>query len=129
GGWGSGGGGSNGVGGGARGGGGRGKPFSGAFAALGLAPIAAMLRLAPSRLPAKAAAPGTGRFPPTAPRRGRVALLTGCVSPVIAPSINAAAIRLLTRHGIEVAVADAGCCGSIVPHIGRAPDAPSAARP
>ena len=105
-----------------------GKPFSGAFAALGLAPIAAMLRLAPSRLPAKAAAPGTGRFPPTAPRRGRVALLTGCVSPVIAPSINAAAIRLLTRHGIEVVVADAGCCGSMVHHMGHEREALSAAR-
>ena len=105
-----------------------GRPFAGVFAALGIAPVAAMLRLAPSRLPAKAAAPGTGRFPPTAPRRGRVALLTGCVSPVIAPSINAAAIRVLTRHGIEVVVADAGCCGSIVHHMGREQEALSAAR-
>jgi glycolate oxidase iron-sulfur subunit len=105
-----------------------GKPFAGAFAALGFAPIAAMLRLAPSRLPAKAAAPGKGCFPPTAPRRGRVALLTGCVSPVIAPAINAAAIRVLTRHGIEVVVADAGCCGSLVHHMGREREALSAAR-
>src|SRR5258707_1004580 len=105
-----------------------GKPFSGVFAALGLAPVAAMLRLVPSRLPAKAAATGTGRFPPTAPRRGRVALLTGCVSPVIAPSTSAAALRVLPRHGIEVVVADAGCCGSIVHHMGREQEALSAAR-
>src|SRR5260370_38072702 len=66
--------------------------------------------------------------PPGAPRHSRVALLTGCVSPVIAPSINAAAIRVLTRHGIEVVVADEGCCGSLVHHMGREQEALSAAR-
>jgi glycolate oxidase iron-sulfur subunit len=103
-----------------------GKPFAGLFAALRLAPVVAMLRLAPSRLPAKPA--GRRRFPPAGPRHGRVALLTGCVSPVIAPSINAAAIRVLTRHGIEVVVADEGCCGSLVHHMGREQEALSAAR-
>ena len=33
------------------------------------------------------------------PRRGRVALLTGCAQQVLAPSINEATIRLLTRSG------------------------------
>src|SRR6266478_805482 len=93
-----------------------GKPFAGLFAALRLAPVAAMLRLAPSRLPATPA--GRRQFPPAGPRHSRVALLTGCVSPVIAPSINAAAIRVLTRHGIEVVVADEGCCGSTVKDYG-----------
>ena len=105
-----------------------GKPFAGLFAALGLAPVAAMLRLAPARLPAKSAAHGKGRFPAAGSRRGRVALLTGCVSPVVAPSINAAAIRLLTRHGIEVVVADEGCCGSLVHHMGGEEAALAAAR-
>jgi glycolate oxidase iron-sulfur subunit len=105
-----------------------GKPFAGLFAALGLEPVAAMLRLAPFRLPAKAAGQGKRRFSPAAPRRGRVALLTGCVSPVIAPAINAAAIRVLTRHGVEVVVADEGCCGSLVHHMGREHEALSAAR-
>ena len=36
------------------------------------------------------------------PRRGRVALLAGCVADVLAPDINAAATRVLTRHGFEV---------------------------
>src|SRR5947199_5099619 len=103
-----------------------GKPFAGLLAALGLAPVAAMLQLAPSRLPATPA--GRRRVPPVGPRQGRVALLTGCVSPVIAPSINAAAIRVLTRHGIEVVVADEGCCGSLVHHMGREQEALSAAR-
>ena len=42
---------------------------------------------------------GSGR---RASRKGRVALLAGCVNDILAPQINAAAIRVLTRHGIEV---------------------------
>jgi glycolate oxidase iron-sulfur subunit len=38
---------------------------------------------------------------------------------VLAPSINEAAVRLLTRHGIEVILAGEGCCGSLVHHMGR----------
>jgi glycolate oxidase iron-sulfur subunit len=49
-----------------------------------------------------------------------VALLAGCVNDVLAPQINAAAIRVLNRLGIEVVVAEgAGCCGSLVHHMGR----------
>jgi glycolate oxidase iron-sulfur subunit len=95
-----------------------GKRFAGLFAALGLVPVAAMLRLAPARLPVDSEPAHRGRFPALSPRRGRVALLTGCVAPVIAPSIHQAAIRLLTRQGIEV-VAVEGCCGSLVHHMGR----------
>jgi glycolate oxidase iron-sulfur subunit len=104
------------------------KPFAGAFAALGLEPVAAMLRLAPARRLGHSAAAGRRRFAPTGARRGRVALLSGCVAPVLAPSITTAAIRLLTRHGIEVVVADEGCCGSIVHHMGREQEALAAAR-
>ena len=43
--------------------------------------------------------------------------------------INAAAIRVLTRHGIEVVVAEgAGCCGSLVHHMGRDDEALAQAR-
>ncbi len=58
-------------------------------------------------------------------RKGRVALLAGCAQSVLAPHINEATIRLLTRHGIEVVVAggDAQCCGSLVHHMGRAEQA------
>jgi Fe-S oxidoreductase len=53
-----------------------------------------------------------------------VALLTGCAQKVIAPSINAATIRLLNRHGVEVVVPPAaGCCGAIVHHMGKAEQA------
>jgi glycolate oxidase iron-sulfur subunit len=105
-----------------------GKPFTGLFAALGLAPVAALLRLAPARLPVASAQSGGRHFRACRPRRGRVALLTGCVSPVLAPSIQEAAIRVLTRHGIEVVVASEGCCGSLVHHMGRTDEAHSAAR-
>ena len=40
-------------------------------------------------------------------RRARVALLTGCAQQVLAPEINEATIRLLTRLGVEVVVARA----------------------
>jgi len=104
------------------------KPLAPLFAALGLRPIAEMLRLAPGRLPARSAASRQRRFVPQGRRRGRVALLTGCVSPVLAPAINAAAIGVLTRHGIEVVVADTGCCGSLVHHMGRETEALAHAR-
>ena len=55
-----------------------------------------------------------------AARKGRVALLAGCVNDLLAPEINAATIGVLTRHGIEVVLPDgAGCCGSLVHHMGR----------
>jgi glycolate oxidase iron-sulfur subunit len=58
-------------------------------------------------------------WPAEGKRRGRVALLAGCVQPVIRPEINAATIRLLTRLGIEVVVAEgAGCCGALGHHMG-----------
>ena len=72
---------------------------------------------------------GRGVFPPQGARKGRVALLQGCAQPVLAPSINEAAIRLLTRHGIEVVLAAGeGCCGSLVHHMGREAQALAQAR-
>ena len=40
-------------------------------------------------------------FPAEGERRARVALLTGCAQQVLAPQINEATIRLLTRHGVR----------------------------
>ncbi len=105
------------------------RPFAGLIAACGLKPLAAMLRLAPARLPRGAAAAGRRVVAAQGARKGRVALLSGCVGPVIKPSIEAAAIRVLTRHGIEVVLAQGqGCCGSLVHHLGREQDALAAAR-
>jgi glycolate oxidase iron-sulfur subunit len=109
------------------------KPFAGLFAALGLKPLAALLGLAPGRLPPDAAtanaASGRRVIAAEGARKGRVALLSGCVGPVIKPSIEAAAIAVLARHGIEVVLARGqGCCGSLVHHLGREHDALAAAR-
>ena len=104
------------------------KPFAPLFDRIGLKPLAAMLRLAPSTLPPRAHG-GPQVFPAQGERRGRVALLTGCVASVTAPQINASAIRVLTRHGIEVVLADGeACCGSLVHHMGRKEEALAFAR-
>ena len=59
-------------------------------------------------------------FPAEGERRMRVALLPGCAQQVLAPEINAATIRLLTRHGCEVVVAPgSGCCGALTHHLGE----------
>jgi glycolate oxidase iron-sulfur subunit len=105
------------------------KPFAPLFAALGLKSVAAMLRLAPRRNPPQAPDRKRHVFRAQGERRARVALLDGCVNPVLAPSINAAAIRLLTRHGVEVVLAEGeGCCGSLVHHLGREQEALDSAR-
>ncbi|MBI4273187.1 MAG: glycolate oxidase subunit GlcF [Rhizobiales bacterium] len=106
-----------------------GKPFAPLFALLGLKPIAAMLRLAPATLPARPRSPGRQVFAAQGRRIGRVAVLSGCANQVLAPSINAATIRVLTRYGIEVVLA-AGetCCGSLTHHMGREHEALLSAR-
>ena len=58
-------------------------------------------------------------FAAKGPRRLRVALMNGCAQQTLRPSINEATVRLLTRHGCDVVVADgAGCCGALVHHMG-----------
>ena len=81
--------------------------------------LRAMLALAPAHLPAQGGT-GPGIHPAQGPRKARVALLAGCAQQVLAPEINAATIRLLTRMGVEVVVAEgAGCCGALTLHMGR----------
>lgn len=90
--------------------------------------LRAMLALAPNALPA--AGPSGGRvFPAEGVKRGRVALLQGCAQQVLSPDINQAALRMLTRNGIEVVlVADEQCCGSLTHHMGHDDDAHMRAR-
>jgi glycolate oxidase iron-sulfur subunit len=96
------------------------RPFVPVFRALGLTRMAAMLRLTPHHVPSPPA-DRTGKvYAAEGERRGRVALLAGCINPVLAPSTNEAAIRLLNRHGVEVVVAAGeACCGSLAHHMGR----------
>ena len=105
------------------------KPLAPLFDLIGLTRLAAMLRLAPATLPAAPAAERQTRFRSRGPRQGRVVLLGGCVTPVIGPSVEAAAIRVLNRHGVEVAMPKAqGCCGGIAHHAGREDAALAAVR-
>jgi glycolate oxidase iron-sulfur subunit len=97
-----------------------GKPFAPALWAIGLKRLAAMLRLTPGRLPASPGERIGKTFPAEGEKRGRVALLFGCIGPVLRPSTNEATIRLLNRHGVEVTIAEGdACCGSLVHHMGR----------
>jgi glycolate dehydrogenase iron-sulfur subunit len=105
------------------------RPFAPLLRLAGFKRMAAMLKLTPLRMPAPPAE-RTGKVHAAQGRRqGRVALLSGCINPVLAPSIDEAAIRLLTRHGVEVVVAQGeGCCGSLVHHLGREAQALALAR-
>ena len=76
--------------------------------------LQAMLELAPASLP-RATPPQTSAI---GKRQMRVALLGGCVQPIIAPQVDAATIRLLTRHGCEI-VTGGGCCGALTHHLGK----------
>jgi glycolate oxidase iron-sulfur subunit len=89
------------------------KPFA------GLLPkrLKAMVAQAPRPSGGTAGLPGT--FPAIGTRRMRVALLSGCVQPVLAPEIDDAVIRLLNRHDVEVVIAEGqACCGAMAHHLG-----------
>jgi glycolate oxidase iron-sulfur subunit len=107
-----------------------GRPFAPLFAQVkALKPLAAMLAMAPASVPASSAVSKPATHAATAPRRGRVALLTGCAQSVLDPAINEATVRLLNRLGIEVVVPEGeGCCGALVHHMGREEAALAAAR-
>jgi glycolate oxidase iron-sulfur subunit len=80
----------------------------------------ASLALAPRRMPKPSPVDKPQVIAAEGERRKRVALLNGCAQTVLAPQINEATVRLLTRFGVEVVVAGgAGCCGSLVHHLGK----------
>jgi len=55
---------------------------------------------------------------PEARHRRKMLVLAGCVQPSLAPSINAAAARVLDRIGVSlIEVAAAGCCGALRFHL------------
>jgi glycolate oxidase iron-sulfur subunit len=88
-----------------------------------------LLAMAPAEVRAPSGVDRPQVFAAEGPRRGRVALMTGCAQKVLAPEINEATVRLLTRHGVEVVVAKgAGCCGALVHHMGREAPALDSAR-
>lgn len=97
----------------------------------------AALQAVPHHLPPLTPGNRPGVFSPSAGAgagaegrpRLRVGLHVGCVQPVLAPQINEAIIRLLTRFGCEVTVtAGVGCCGAVAHHTGDSGGGLSAAR-
>jgi glycolate oxidase iron-sulfur subunit len=89
-----------------------------------------LARRLPGTLPAWEAllpplpAPAEGRplpafTPGVAPRRGRVALLSGCVQAVVFGAHNRATVRVLAQNGWDVLVPpEQGCCGALHAHAG-----------
>ncbi len=98
------------------------------FAALAPGRLRGLLAMAPKVLPAADFLDRRQVFPAEGERRKRVALLVGCAQQALAPEINRATIRFLTRHGCEVVVAEGGCCGALTHHMGKEDDAKQAAR-
>jgi len=57
---------------------------------------------------------------PVAMNARRIALMPGCVQKALAPEIDEAVRRVLTRRGYQlVPLVGAGCCGSLVHHLGK----------
>ncbi|HMD01502.1 MAG TPA: heterodisulfide reductase-related iron-sulfur binding cluster, partial [Candidatus Baltobacteraceae bacterium] len=62
-------------------------------------------------------------------KRGRVAVIAGCVQRVFFPNVNAATVRVLAAEGFDVVVPAAqGCCGALSLHVGRDGEARDFAR-
>ena len=82
--------------------------------------LRAMLEMAPRVIPPVSRNDDPQSFAPQGTRRKRVALMTGCAQRALNTDINDATIRLLTRLGCEVVVAEgAGCCGALTHHMGK----------
>jgi glycolate oxidase iron-sulfur subunit len=82
--------------------------------------LGALGALVPRHLPPPPTIKAGQVHPAQGQRRARVALVIGCIQPVLRPQVDAAAVRLLTRHGVEVVVPPAaGCCGALPLHMGR----------
>jgi glycolate oxidase iron-sulfur subunit len=104
------------------------KPFAPMLPATGADPggatflrrLRAMLEAVPAKVPTPSPVDRPQVFPAVGLRRKRVALMPGCGQQVLAPEVNEATVRLLTRLDVEVVnVAGSGCCGSSVLHVGR----------
>ena len=82
--------------------------------------LRAMLEMAPKTIPPVSRNDDPQTFVPKSERKMRVALMTGCAQKALNTDINDATIRLLTRLGCEVVVAEgAGCCGALTHHMGK----------
>ncbi|NIZ00352.1 glycolate oxidase subunit GlcF [Thalassospira lucentensis] len=97
-----------------------GAKFAAPFAKLMPGRLKGMVKMGARSLPTPSWVDKPQIIPAIGERKGRVAILTGCAQQVLETEINESTVRLLTRLGIEVVVAKgAGCCGSLVHHMGK----------
>jgi glycolate oxidase iron-sulfur subunit len=116
------------------------RPYLALYQRLGIDKLigtAGMKRLLPSSFAAmQAITPRIRRpveipafTPARGPKRGRVAVLTGCVQSVFFSEVNAATVRVLAAEGFDVVVPEnQGCCGALSSHSGRMDEARRHAR-
>jgi glycolate oxidase iron-sulfur subunit len=93
--------------------------------------LKAMLEAVPDRLAEPSPVDRPQTFPAAGLRRKRVALMPGCGQQVLAPEVNEATVRLLTRHdieawlrevdgaGLDAIVINASGCGTTVKDYGH----------
>ena len=82
--------------------------------------LRAMLEMAPKTIPPVSRNDDPQSFQAQGKPLRRGALMTGCAPKALNTDINDATIRLLTRAGCEVVVAEgAGCCGALTHHMGK----------
>jgi len=73
--------------------------------------------------------PAASLSPALGPRRARVAMLNGCVMPLLFGSVNAATVRVLQRNGCDVIFPERQvCCGALNIHNGETVAAKAMAR-
>ena len=82
--------------------------------------LRAMISMAPKQVPPVSLNDDPQSFAPIAPKKKRVALMTGCAQRALNTDINDATIRVLRRFGCEVVIPkDQGCCGALTHHMGK----------
>ncbi|MDB9857784.1 glycolate oxidase subunit GlcF [Amylibacter sp.] len=82
--------------------------------------LKAMLAMAPKVIPPVSRNDDPQVFRAVGARKMRVALMTGCAQKALNTNINDATIRLLTRLGCDVVIAQGqGCCGALTHHMGK----------
>jgi glycolate oxidase iron-sulfur subunit len=82
--------------------------------------LRAMISMAPKQVPPVSRNDDPQSFAPIAPKKKRVALMTGCAQRALNTDINDATIRVLRRFGCEVVIPkDQGCCGALTHHMGK----------
>jgi len=74
-------------------------------------------------------APDADIFPAIGPRRAKVAMLNGCVMPLMFSDVNQATVRVLRRNGCDVVFPPKQiCCGALNVHNGESAAAKKMAR-